>query len=355
MAGDWIKFDICTSDKPEIWAIAEALNIDPDAVVGKLLRVWAWFDQHTEDGIAPISAKSMMDRLTGITGFCDAVIASDWMRDDGISLVLLGFDKHNGKTAKQRINTARRVANHKSRNAGNAESNAPLTQTHQERTCIPRPIRKLVYERDGSACVYCQRKEGEYAAGETRRDGLLSIDHVIPFTRNGSDSLDNLVTCCIPCNSYKSDRTPDEAGLSWPVNQNGKRYGSVSPSVSSALPKEEKRREDNTKKKPAPNGAVSLARFIEANQDSQGRTILITDPIFKYAEETGIPPEYLSLCWRTFVNKYSDNRKKYTDWRAVFRSAVRENWLKLWWIADDGSYQLTTAGKQAKLQQGAAA
>jgi hypothetical protein len=118
---------------------------------------------------------------------------------------------------------------------------------------------------------------------------------------------------------------------------------------------EGKGKEGKGKDKPAPLGAVSLARFIESNQDSQGRTILITDPIFKYAEETGIPPEYLSLCWRTFVNKYSDNKKKYTDWRAVFRSAVRENWLKLWWIADDGTYQLTTAGKQAKLQQGAAA
>jgi hypothetical protein len=39
MAGNWIKFDTSTSDKPEVWAIAESLGIDPDAVVGKLLRV----------------------------------------------------------------------------------------------------------------------------------------------------------------------------------------------------------------------------------------------------------------------------------------------------------------------------
>lgn len=41
MAGDWIKFEIGTSDKPEVRAIAHDLNIDLDAVIGKLLRVWS--------------------------------------------------------------------------------------------------------------------------------------------------------------------------------------------------------------------------------------------------------------------------------------------------------------------------
>ena len=39
MAGDWLKVEVATPDKPEIWLIAEELQIDPDAVVGKLLRV----------------------------------------------------------------------------------------------------------------------------------------------------------------------------------------------------------------------------------------------------------------------------------------------------------------------------
>ena len=33
MAGDWIKFEIATPDKPEVWEIAESLDIDPDAVI----------------------------------------------------------------------------------------------------------------------------------------------------------------------------------------------------------------------------------------------------------------------------------------------------------------------------------
>lgn len=125
MAGDWIKFEIATPDKPEVWQIAEALSIDPDAVVGKLLRVWSWFDQQTENGNAPSVSKLLLDRLVGVSGFCKVVIACGWMSDDGTILTLPNFDLHNGKTAKNRAQTAKRVALHKSK--GNANGNDSLT------------------------------------------------------------------------------------------------------------------------------------------------------------------------------------------------------------------------------------
>jgi hypothetical protein len=126
MAGYWIKFDTSTSDKPEVWFIAEQLSIDPDAVVGKLLRVWAWFDDHTEKGNAPSVTKALLDRRVGVSGFCAAMIAAGWMVEDGGVLSVPNFDRHNGKTAKSRCLTAKRVANHKNGNAGgNAKGNAP--------------------------------------------------------------------------------------------------------------------------------------------------------------------------------------------------------------------------------------
>jgi chorismate mutase len=128
MAGDWIKFELATPDKPEVWAIAAALEIDPDAVVGKLLRVWGWFDQQTEDGNAPSVSKMLLDRLVGVTGFCKAVIEADWMQDDGSTLSLPHFDRHNGKTAKNRATTAKRVASFKNKAAkSNAEGNVQVT------------------------------------------------------------------------------------------------------------------------------------------------------------------------------------------------------------------------------------
>ena len=61
-----------------------------------------------------------------------------------------------------------------------------------------------VYRRDDYTCQYCNvRKKTED----------LSIDHVIPRSRNGKTSWENCVTACFRCNNKKSDRTPQEAGL----------------------------------------------------------------------------------------------------------------------------------------------
>ncbi|HEN3655088.1 TPA: hypothetical protein U5E37_003057 [Yersinia enterocolitica] len=52
MASSWIKVEVITPDKPEIFQLAEILNVDPDTVLGKLIRVWVWADQQTIDGNA---------------------------------------------------------------------------------------------------------------------------------------------------------------------------------------------------------------------------------------------------------------------------------------------------------------
>ena len=64
--------------------------------------------------------------------------------------------------------------------------------------------RANVYARDGHRCQYCQRR---FAPGS------LTFDHVLPVARGGQKAWDNIVTCCIPCNRKKGDRTPDEAGM----------------------------------------------------------------------------------------------------------------------------------------------
>lgn len=121
MAGDWIKFELTTLDKPEVCQIADLADIDPDAVVGKLMRVWGWFDQQTENGNAPSVSKKLLDRLVGVIGFCEHMKSVAWMIEiDGV-ISLPHFDRHNGKTAKNRLLTAKRVANYK---ASNGKSNA---------------------------------------------------------------------------------------------------------------------------------------------------------------------------------------------------------------------------------------
>jgi len=71
--------------------------------------------------------------------------------------------------------------------------------------------------------------------------------------------------------------------------------------------------------------------------------------VFTYAREVGIPQDYLHLAWMLFCDKYNDlPNKRYADWKLVFLNAVKNNWLRVWWITTDGDYQLTTVGRQAE-------
>lgn len=119
MAGDWIKLQKDTPDKPEVLAIATRLNLDPDAVVGKLVRIWSWFDTHTVNGNASSVTYSFLDRLTCVTGFAEQVALVGWLEQKGHELTLPNFDYHNGETAKKRALGKNRAEKHRS----NVESN----------------------------------------------------------------------------------------------------------------------------------------------------------------------------------------------------------------------------------------
>ncbi|MFN7782275.1 MAG: hypothetical protein ACK5PG_06035 [Lysobacterales bacterium] len=110
MAGDWIKMTKDLPDKPEVWSMAGFLGIDADSVVGKLLRVWAWFDSHTQDGNASSVTYPLLDRIAGVSGFAEAMAMCGWLEQSGSVLRIPNFGRHNGETAKKRALTNERVA-----------------------------------------------------------------------------------------------------------------------------------------------------------------------------------------------------------------------------------------------------
>lgn len=57
-----------------------------------------------------------------------------------------------------------------------------------------RPSRSMIYKRDRNTCQYC---------GATSR---LTIDHVMPKSKGGDDSWENLVVACSKCNTLKGDK-----------------------------------------------------------------------------------------------------------------------------------------------------
>ena len=132
MAGDWIKIQHALSDKPEVHLIASRLGIDPDAVVGKLIRLWTWFDQQTSSACNAVTVTDVtLDRICHRDGFASAVRSVNWLAfsetPDGPAVTLPNFDRHNGETAKERALTNDRVA--KSRSKKTRKRNADVTPT----------------------------------------------------------------------------------------------------------------------------------------------------------------------------------------------------------------------------------
>ncbi len=95
--------------------------------------------------------------------------------------------------------------------------------------------------------------------------------------------------------------------------------------------------------------AIGLKAWLDAVKAEGGKAIPDDDPVIAYAEEVGIPDDFLRLAWVEFRHRYSQpEAKRYRDWRTVFRKAVRGNWLRLWFVDGEGRYALTTVGHQAQ-------
>jgi 5-methylcytosine-specific restriction endonuclease McrA len=98
------------------------------------------------------------------------------------------------ETAAQRIRSER------------ASYPAPVVIRLNEYARVPRPegrrlSRRAILARDGYRCQYC---------GSTRH---LTVDHLVPRSRGGASSWENLVTSCAACNTRKGASLPSEVGM----------------------------------------------------------------------------------------------------------------------------------------------
>ena len=64
--------------------------------------------------------------------------------------------------------------------------------------------RRNLFARDDHTCQYCGRTEPTHK---------LSLDHVIPRSHGGPTTWENIVCCCLRCNSRKGGRTPKQARM----------------------------------------------------------------------------------------------------------------------------------------------
>ncbi len=64
--------------------------------------------------------------------------------------------------------------------------------------------RRNIFFRDRNRCQYCGRVFAQHE---------LNLDHVVPLSRGGASTWENVVCACIACNGRKGSRTPHEAGM----------------------------------------------------------------------------------------------------------------------------------------------
>ena len=69
---------------------------------------------------------------------------------------------------------------------------------------VPSLTNSNLFRRDSYMCLYC---------GDYLWECELTRDHVIPVSRGGTDTWENVVTACRECNHYKADKLLDEIGM----------------------------------------------------------------------------------------------------------------------------------------------
>ena len=77
-----------------------------------------------------------------------------------------------------------------------------VSYVHVPRDTHKRKItRRAVFARDGWSCQYCGSRAN------------LTVDHVIPRSKGGGSTWENIVAACAPCNRRKGDHLPERAGM----------------------------------------------------------------------------------------------------------------------------------------------
>lgn len=102
MAGDWLKVEIITPDKPEVSNIAHRLSITPEEAFGRLFRVWVWCQNVSVNGHVRVRDLSPIDRAAGLPKFGQAMAEEHWVLEAEGGFTIPKWDRHLSKGAKKR-------------------------------------------------------------------------------------------------------------------------------------------------------------------------------------------------------------------------------------------------------------
>lgn len=134
MAGDWIKMRTNLWDDPRVSRLCDLTGAIEATIVGGLYWLWSMADDHTEDGVLPGMTTRSIDRKTGVNGLGDALVAIGWITDHPDGLMIVGFEEHNGTSAKRRCMEAQRKATVRTSSATCPDDVRNVSASHADKT-----------------------------------------------------------------------------------------------------------------------------------------------------------------------------------------------------------------------------
>lgn len=102
MAGEWIKLEKSTPDKPEVFAVSRMCKVSHGDAFLAIMRLFIWADSATEDGIIRFFSASDADKIGNLCGLGDALLRTGWISISGDDMVFCKWERHNGASSKRR-------------------------------------------------------------------------------------------------------------------------------------------------------------------------------------------------------------------------------------------------------------
>jgi hypothetical protein len=162
MAGDWIKFEVATLDKPEVRQMARVLGVKHGEALELLLRFWAWIDANSVDGHVDGLVDRDVDELMHCQGFSGVMQMIGWLKVDNEAqrVEIPNAGRHTTESAKKRAL--------RNRNQSNWRDNVDVDVDREQST---------------------QRSKKVSTREEKRRDTSSLRSDVVPPTKKSADIL----------------------------------------------------------------------------------------------------------------------------------------------------------------------
>lgn len=134
MAGDWIKVEKASPNKPEVLKIARMLGVGRQHALGLLVEFWIWLDSNCVDGVVDGVVASDVDAMLSCPCFASLLVEVGWVNfdDKRACMMVVNFARHNGETSKNRALKSERQARWRA-NSVDARVDARATTREEKR------------------------------------------------------------------------------------------------------------------------------------------------------------------------------------------------------------------------------